>query len=282
MFLNGLIVAPVVEEAHARKTISAALSPQMIREYLLLWDRVVVAEMEQYGDVSDGWIINDDMRFLASEGLLTIESVDLLGYWLPSLSLLAAPWELWALKEKDEPGAWTVANGEHPSVFLPSLSILPTYQRLPGLAEKGRGVFFRLNDCIPVPDAEVPLEEVIEFRTRRRDELLALRNHLQAIYQRIASAGDGPLALETELASLEEAIHDQLKITREAGFGWRLASYMEPQYNVLDVGRGGIHGRSDLLDGGWAPRKRTGGLSWRIGAVPDDWRIIGLRPARAA
>lgn len=59
---------------------------------------------------------------------------------------------------------------------------------------------------------------MLEFREQRRDELLALRTHLEDMYQRIIMAGDGPLALNTEKAKLERAISDYLTTMKEKKF----------------------------------------------------------------
>jgi hypothetical protein len=61
-----------------------------------------------------------------------------------------------------------------------------------------------------------------EFRARRRDELIALRHHLEDIYQRVISAGDGELALNTEIERLQRAINDHVKAVRGRGLKFKL------------------------------------------------------------
>jgi Family of unknown function (DUF6236) len=76
-----------------------------------------------------------------------------------------------------------------------------------------------------VPDKDVPLEDVLAFRTKRHDELVTLRHHLEEVYQSIISAGEGELALSTQTEKLQLAILDHLKVSREFGFKFRLVDF---------------------------------------------------------
>jgi hypothetical protein len=88
--------------------------------------------------------------------------------------------------------------------------------------EPGRGVLVSLHRALPVPDKDVPLQDILEFRTKRSDELIALRRHLEEIYGRIVSAGDSDLALKTELERLQQAINDYTKVFHERRFKFRM------------------------------------------------------------
>jgi hypothetical protein len=125
------------------------------------------------------------------------------------------------LRDEQQPGTWSLAQGERSiSFFDEQLDV-------------GRGALVRLHHVIPVPDKEVPFADVLEFRHRRRDELLALRHHLEAIYQKVVVAGDGPLALNTEVEALERAISNHLKAIRERRFVFRIAG-LEAQLNLVE------------------------------------------------
>jgi Family of unknown function (DUF6236) len=49
-------------------------------------------------------------------------------------------------------------------------------------------------------------------------------NHLETIYQRVLAAGDGALALNTEVESLQTAIADHIRVSKETGLKFRPAS----------------------------------------------------------
>jgi hypothetical protein len=115
--------------------------------------------------------------------------------------------------DRQEPGVWSLGVGVN-SVSFPEADL-----------EADRGILFSLHNCIPVPDKDVPLEHVLEFRARRHDELVTLRHHLEEIYDRIISAGDGELALNTQIEKLQVAIRDHLKVSRESRFKFRLVDF---------------------------------------------------------
>ena len=123
--------------------------------------------------------------------------------------------------DEREPGVWSLATGERSIVFADRD------------LETGRGALVRLHKAIPVPDKDVPLQDVLEFRERRRSELLALRYHLEQIYQRVLSAGDGELAINTELGILDRAIADHIKASKEARFKFCGVSF-NASLNLID------------------------------------------------
>lgn len=103
-----------------------------------------------------------------------------------------------------EPATWTLATGER-CLTLDDSEM-----------DTGRGILFRLHRALPVPDKDVPLDDILQFKERRRPELIGLRSQLEAAYLRVASSPDQPLAESSELAALDLALSDLLK-AREGG-----------------------------------------------------------------
>jgi hypothetical protein len=107
--------------------------------------------------------------------------------------------------DEREPGCWAIdSQGNEP---------IPTLFQSPG-----RSILVKLHQAIPVPDRETPLEDVFRFVERRKPEQIALRSHLDGIYQKIIIAGDGPLAFHTEINNLKMAIADQMAVLNESLF----------------------------------------------------------------
>lgn len=120
--------------------------------------------------------------------------------------------QLAAFKAHDarEAGCWTLAANEGSS---------PLRER--ELLENN-GVLVGLYGVLPIPNRDVSLEDVLEFKGRRTDELTALRTDIERIYQQVIIAEDGPRAWQTELAALELAAANVLAVARESRFPWRL------------------------------------------------------------
>lgn len=116
------------------------------------------------------------------------------------------------LLDEKEPGVWSVATGERALSFPESDLIV------------GRGALVQLHRAIPVPDKDVPLQDILEFREQRKAELHALRYHLEAVYQRVLAAGDGALSINSELEALQAAIVADIRVSKETGFKFRPAS----------------------------------------------------------
>lgn len=81
----------------------------------------------------------------------------------------------------------------------------------------GVGVELELYDMLPVPDQNTPLAEILEFKARRNDELIAFRCYLDEINEEIISSKDIPRAKNTRLARLEMSLKDIDKTINESG-----------------------------------------------------------------
>jgi hypothetical protein len=64
----------------------------------------------------------------------------------------------------EEPGVWALSQGEK-SLFL---------EHGLGLFSEGSGMSLNLLRAIPIPAKDVPLNEILEFKEKRKDELLVL------------------------------------------------------------------------------------------------------------
>mgnify|MGYP001759980861 FL=1 len=184
---------------------SSTLDLQELRANLLFWD---VLDYPVGGPIYSG--PNDDTKFLISTGVIERTKVSFTKNSNLNHAPLLAFLEAFRYREEEEPGIWSLSTGEN-SIDFP-------------YAEKneGRGVLVKLVNAIPVPDKDVPLAEILEFKEKRKAELLSLRHHLEETYLKIINAGDGPLALNVELEKLQHAISDHIKTSRETGFKLRL------------------------------------------------------------
>lgn len=203
---RGLVIsAPIEVSSTGLRIKNTNLDPQELRFSLLFWDKLDYPSNNLI-EVSPG----PEADFLVSAGVLNRTHVNITsasGGDILRLPLIRA---FQILSEK-EPGAWSVATGERSISFLDSE------------LSDGRGALVGLHRAIPVPDKAVPLEDVLNFRRKRRSELLALRHHLETIYGRVSNAGDEALALNSETEALERAVMDYIKSIKGSRLKWRLA-----------------------------------------------------------
>jgi len=124
-----------------------------------------------------------------------------------------------------EPGRWSLARGEN-SISFPEEKM-----------EAGRGLLLQFYDAIPIPDRDVPLESVLEFREKRHSELLSLRSHIDEIYQEVLGSPDKDLASVSSLAAFDKSLSDHIKASREAPFKLRLSG-LDIKFDWKAVGIG--------------------------------------------
>ena len=206
--LRGLVIScPITIVGNSLRIKSSDLDPQELRFSLLFWDKLDFPANDMIGFTSD-----ENAEFLISAGILNRTRVQVLDGQLTQICAQAHV-DTYRTLDEQEPGVWSLGAGEN-SISFP-----------PADVEHDRGVLVRLYQAIPVPDKDVPLQDILEFREKRSAELLALRYHLEVIYQRIVGAGDGALALNTEIGSLEQAIADHISASKESKLSFRNMSF---------------------------------------------------------
>lgn len=124
----------------------------------------------------------------------------------------------------NEPGCWTIAQ----------LADIPFYSQ----QSVGIGVEVELYDMLPVPSAGTPLADILEFKAKRRDELLAFRCHMDEINETIQSSKDIPRAKNSQIARLELALKDIDKTIGESGIK-RVTTHLK---NIINTDFSGIVG----------------------------------------
>jgi hypothetical protein len=204
---RGLVVSnPIQISGNALKA-KSGLDPQELRTALLFWDKLDYPENNL---IAFG--LQPDAQFLVDAGVLKRTRIQVVGGGAMEKAYAQAHVAAFKRLDASEPGVWSLATGENSFSFDD------------GDLQDDRGVLVKLHHALPVPDKDVPLEDILQFRERRRAELLALRHHLEDIYQRVIAAGDGDLALNSEIEKLEGAIADHIKTSKETGLRFRSVS----------------------------------------------------------
>jgi hypothetical protein len=200
---RGLVISVPVQSDGRGFRAGGGLDQQELRFSLLFWDKL-------HAPRNNFILLGDSSAdFLESAGVLEqpITRLNFVsGPINPGELVISSHLNAYRALDQAEPGVWSLGGGRN-SVSFPERDL-----------EAGRGILVRLYEAIPVPDKEVPLQDILEFKEKRQDELLALRYHLDSIYQRIVTAGDGELALQSEIDALERAIIDYLKVAKSTSF----------------------------------------------------------------
>jgi Family of unknown function (DUF6236) len=242
---RGLVISAPVKISQESLQLTGALDQQDLRFALLFWDKL------DFPKNNFALLGDDTADFLEEAGVLTRTSVTVHlapGRVNPGDVLIAAHLEAYRTLDRTEPGVWSLGVGEN-SVSFPQRDL-----------EDGRGILVRLHQAIPVPDKDVPLQDILDFKVKHRDELLALRYHLETIYQRIINAGDGELALQTEIGALELAIVDYLKVAKSTPLRF-INTPLEANLNIPAAIRAGWAGLTTYTAGFGATASLLAGVA---------------------
>jgi hypothetical protein len=198
---RGVIIAPALSIEGDALVLPPGLciDPAALRHYLLYWDII------EYPTALLSLGTSQDEKYLMDVGLLQRTKMPLdnmLGQSGSSVggmlgkSVLYAQFEAAQKLNEKDPGQWTVAqNG--PQLILE-----------PELTNEVSSLEIELYDVLPTPGPLVPFEDILQFKEKRHDELIAFRSYMDELYQCVLGAGDIPRAKSTEIERLEQAINN--------------------------------------------------------------------------
>lgn len=245
---RGLVVSPPIEVQGTRLFAkSSNLDPQELRFALLFWDRLVWPSSRAIHFAS-----GPDEAFLQEAGVLSRSEYTVFGDGAQGIA--RGQIQAYQDLERSQPGAWALAQGENSLLWKE------------GLTDEGKGTLVELHRAIPVPKQDVPLAEILEFRQRRRDELILLRHHLESLVSEIEGSVDKPSALQKRIAEVDQACANLLTVGKEWQFPVYLSNFkasfsLSPQKFLPAVAGGWKMGESYGLTAATAVASIAGAAS---------------------
>ncbi len=206
MSVRGLILVPEFSVSpDGSLEIRNAGGPSMeamVRERLPYWDQF---------DLPDnpilGYGLTPDLEFLRGEGIVQKSNARPANFSGSFAELwVRAQFEAWRMNEVRQPGQWSLA--QQGNAFW-----APEDERT-----HARSVEVVLYDALPAPGSSVPLQDILEFKSRRASELAALRAALDDVYLEVLKSHDVPRALTSAISRLESSLAAIEKVTSES---WR-------------------------------------------------------------
>lgn len=195
---KGIVISPPFSPTYTGGVrCGGDIDSVVLRKYLMYWDEI------DYPSNSFINISSPDIEYLETTESLKRTHVNFQGTVHSGRGefFIAAQEAAFSKNEQKEPGCWDLAQ----------LSEVPFYTN----RYHGTAIDFELYGMLPIPSTDTPLNDILEFKEKQRDELLAFRVYLDEIYQQIISSADIPRAKNTELAKLEIAVKDLDKLLKE-------------------------------------------------------------------
>ena len=207
----GIIIPPsILKDDDGSLATGAGLSTTELRLALMLWDRLdwpYVDLVPEHGSA--------ETDFLMAEGVLFRSSVTYMGGTHSKDDIIGSGNTVAQMAEVGDPGRWVVGRGASGSSDI--------------AGGPDRSLIIELGNALALPDAEVPLEEVLAFRDKRKSELMKLRYHMAELRQKIMASPDQAFAFAQESAGLSQAIIDQRRVMAER---WHNKLYASIAANV--------------------------------------------------
>ncbi|QMT45043.1 DUF6236 family protein [Neisseria dentiae] len=195
------------------------LSGKDIIKYLVYWDKI---DLPNNNIVSTA-LADDDLILLHEQGILTRTFCQLIGGYSDMASMmLEVQLQAFQFHDKQNPGQWTLAQ-EIDDLYLPQ-----------DKTEMKRVVEFNLFNTLPVPVDSTPIHEILEFKDRRKDELLQLRNHLDDIYISIINAEESGKEYQKRIQEIHQDLYDLNRLFQENKIRTRFDSLKSYFQDILE------------------------------------------------
>ena len=204
---RGLIIpsSMIVTDEGPSSSILGRIGPEVVRHWLLFWDEFNCPD----NSFIDGGL-TPELEYLQDLGLLKRNRVNLSGSigGIGSM-LIAVQNHTYQILNKSEPGKWTVASSDGIIITDSAPEFEPS-------------LIFDLTNVFQVPQKIASLDDIIEFKLHRSDELAAFHSHLDDVYARIMNSRDLIRSKSVEMKNLEKSMRDYNSALAER-FPYRLA-----------------------------------------------------------
>lgn len=218
MVARGIVITPRFTFDGHKFSLQGGFDPVSLRQYLLYWDKI---------DWPDNNVIsisgsNSEIDFLQTVGVLERTKIRFsgtcrnAGYAMLGMQMVALE-----RRNKKDPGAWSLAQQSE-------LLVGPTEGTI-----EAHTIEIELYSALPVPSANVSLEEVLEFKLKRSDELLRFRAAMDGLYLQVAGAADIPRAKLQTMDELQAALQELNAVFGES-FARRLLASIKVELNLPD------------------------------------------------
>lgn len=259
---HGVVVCPTVQIEGKNFTFDCSLDDKELRRHLLYWDEIAYAYANEMGKPNFGAL--QDLSYLHDIGILRLLDIDVTSEEIgkpglpnpirmkdakalivadkptsdnPSgITILGAPMSSWP---EFNHFAQIKAASELQSVGTSTWTIAQTSNRLDlpyGNRLKIDLFEARLYAGLPVPDEGTPLNEILEFKEKRKAELLAFRHAVDTLYLNMLNSPDQERELRKASEELGLAIINLnrcLKVSNVKTFFTSLNLYLNVSDNKL-------------------------------------------------
>lgn len=201
---------------------SPIIKPLDLRRYLLYWDEIEWVTINQRNIMQ-----SPELNLLIDEGIFK-------GSFLPVYTIQGAPENNVWYKIAHAQESVFRENNQRPNELWSLGKVLTNQVIREEEITRQTGLEISLVNALPIVPSEVPIEDILKFKQRRKDELLRFRVALGTLYEEIINTSD---IHHSNLQSTDEialALNDLHKVMGES-FLKKIVSSLKVELNILDV-----------------------------------------------
>lgn len=196
------------------------IDPIKLRQYILYWDKI------DYPSNNLFYIpLTPDEQFLKDAGLLKRSGINISFNGSMSINpeiFINTQLAAFNYNNKEKGEIWSIAQPTK-EVILPRKDSIET-----------RSIQVELFNCLPVPTSNVNLEDILNFKERRHDELKEFRWLLDSMYEEIINSADKDLTKNKCIEKLQQKIIEINRVMDESKIKRCLRS-MKAEINVGEI-----------------------------------------------
>lgn len=207
---RGIIATPVTvnKRNNTDFTFNVGMSREKLRYYLLYWDDIVIPtnSLMHFGIENEKLLVEQKLIRRPSVRLNKIGGDG-------GKSLLEAQAIVAEALMGMEPGKWVfMQNGDR-------LHLSDNHSEL------RNNITLDIANVMPVPPADTPIEDILEFKFQRKDQLGELWHYLDELCLKVQKEPDRALAQRITIHDFGKAIEASMQVTKERWRGFHLTNF---------------------------------------------------------
>nr|WP_279116722.1 DUF6236 family protein [Enterobacter soli] len=224
---RGVVALPyeVIKADSGFKT-GETLSALQVNYFALYWDKISVPKNNFIGATIPNEKLLEEAGVLDRPSFPVGNPIDVSEF--PRFHLLTQLKVADQLRDSQKSTVWSIHQTGDKPLLLADGSVSKETVRL------------ELENLLPVPDVNIELHEILEFKSRRAAELQALHSYCDELYFDVINSGDPRLQAARAFHKLKQAIEDLERLNRE-GFRSPIKFNLDisPEFDLSDC-RAGI------------------------------------------
>ncbi|BDM65026.1 hypothetical protein NFHSH190041_24780 [Shewanella sp. NFH-SH190041] len=210
---KGIIVSPIEILASDGFSFRTGISLESFNQYLLYWNHIVIPT----NNIVHVGVPHEDLlveQKIISRPKFSLRSI---GGKEGSKPLIDCQMLLAKYYMDMEPGKWVLAQSGTHSYFTEDL------------AQSRNHIQMELANILPVPPSGTNLEDILQFKLERKDELDALWYYLDKVCLDVQKEPDRALAQRLALHDFGKVVEDSMRVTSER---WRCLQLSDVKVQV--------------------------------------------------